>query len=57
MIGTHKTLINDAVSFVIKKKVYAKKGERVKVISISGAAAVVENQKGDRFPVSTSNLL
>lgn len=57
MLNTNKTIISDVISMFVRKKIYAKKGERVKVISISGLVAIVENQKGDKFPTLISNLL
>lgn len=57
MLNTNKTIISDVISMFVRKKIYAKKGERVKVISISGLVAIVENQKGDKFPTTISNLL
>lgn len=57
MLNTNKTIISDVISMFVRKKIYAKKGERVKVISISGLVAIVENQKGDKFQILISNLL
>jgi hypothetical protein len=61
MLNTYKTLLNDEISCFKNKtpqnKVYAKKGERVKVISISQPAVIVENSKGNRFPTILNNLL
>lgn len=31
-------------------------GDRVKIISISGNAVIVENEKGSRFPCNVNNL-
>jgi len=57
MIGTYKTLLSDCFSFVKSKIIYAKKGEKVKVISISEPAVIVENITGNKFPTTINNLI
>jgi transcriptional regulator of met regulon len=57
MINTYKTIIETEFSFVNPKKIYAKKGERVKIISISGTVAIVEISNGSKFPTKIKNLI
>lgn len=51
--GESRTLNKDNV---FRGKIWGKKGEKVKVISISGKAAVYENLKGKRFPCNIKDL-
>lgn len=39
-----------------KRYVWGKKGDKVKVISISGNAIIYENMKGKRFPCNIKDL-
>lgn len=39
-----------------KAEVWGKKGEKVKIISISGTAVIYENIKGDRYPCNIKDL-
>ena len=57
MLNTYKTILSDVNSLSKPKTIYAKKGERVKVISISQPAVIVENSKGNKFPTTIKNLL
>jgi hypothetical protein len=57
MLNTYKTILSDVASLSKPKIMYAKKGERVKVISISEPAVIVENSKGNKFPTTLNNLL
>jgi hypothetical protein len=53
MIGTTKTLNKDNL---YKNEKWGKKGERVKIISVSGNAVIYENSKGIRFPCNIKDL-
>lgn len=48
-------LINDAVSFLDPRKVYAKAGQQVELIHKLDVLAVVD-LNGDRFPARKDNL-
>lgn len=39
------------------RKPYAKRGEKVKIISESLPALIVETKKGERFPVNIENVI
>ncbi|WP_165601764.1 hypothetical protein [Chryseobacterium sp. CBo1] len=39
-----------------KAEVWGKKGDKVKIISISGIAVIYENIKGNRFPCNIKDL-
>ena len=52
-IGDEKKLNKDAK---YKESVWAKKGEKVKIISISGNAVICEKQNGSRFPANIKDL-
>lgn len=52
-IGTEKTLNKDNVN---KGNMWGKKGERVKIISVSGNAVIYENSKGVRYPCNVKDL-
>jgi hypothetical protein len=49
----HKKLNKDAG---LGKQVWAKKGEKVKIISISGNAVICERENGFRFPCNIKDL-
>lgn len=51
--GDFKTLNKDNV---FRKSIWGKKGEKVKIISVSGNAVVYENTKGKRFPCNIKDL-
>ncbi|GAC1385843.1 MAG: hypothetical protein NVSMB45_15050 [Ginsengibacter sp.] len=53
MIGTTQTLISDVINY--QRKLLAKSGDKVKVISISDPAVIVE-LKGERFSTNVKNL-
>jgi len=53
MIGEIKTLNKDNK---YKQHVWGKKGEKVKIISVSGNAVTYENSKGIRFPCNIKDL-
>lgn len=38
-----------------KPKVYARKGETIKIVSESGSVLIAENNKGERFPMRREN--
>jgi hypothetical protein len=48
-------IINDVVSYN-RKIIYAKSGEKVKIIADFVNVAIVENNKSVRFPTLFSNL-
>ncbi|MCT4135064.1 hypothetical protein HZP67_10040 [Elizabethkingia anophelis] len=52
-IGEIKTLNKNNV---FRVKNWGIKGEKVKIISISGTAVVYENRKGNRFPCNINDL-
>ncbi len=54
--GFSMELKKDIISIMNPKKVYGKKGEKVKFISRHGHVFIVENKAGDRFPVSDNNV-
>ncbi len=47
----------DIASSMKKDKIYGKKGEPVTVISDRSSVWIVENKKGERFPVSVNDLI
>lgn len=49
-------LIDDVINRLNKKQLYGRKGEKVKLISESLPAVIVENEKGDRFPTYQGNI-
>lgn len=49
-------IINEVVSYK-RKTIYAKAGERVTIIADFVTVAIVENNKGVRFPTLFLNLL
>lgn len=51
--GQTKTLNKDNL---YKNAVWGKKGERVKIISVSGNAVIYENSKGVRYPCNVKDL-
>ncbi|WBV60269.1 hypothetical protein PFY12_14670 [Chryseobacterium camelliae] len=53
MIGELKTLNKDNLN---KNAVWGKKGEKVKIISVSGNAVIYENSKGLRYPCNVKDL-
>lgn len=53
MIGSWKTLNKDNI---YRNVVWGKKGERVKIISVSGNAVIYENSKGVRYPCNVKDL-
>lgn len=53
MIGAFKTLNKDNV---YKANVWGKKGDKVKIISVSGNAVIYEDLKGKRFPCNIKDL-
>ncbi|GEN74111.1 hypothetical protein [Chryseobacterium lathyri] len=53
MIGETKTLNKDAK---FGKSFWAKKGEKVKIITISGNAVTCEKSNGYRFPCNIKDL-
>lgn len=61
MIDEEVTLITDVYSnFSINekdRKPYAKRGEKVKIISESLPALIVETKKGLRFPVNVEKVI
>lgn len=52
-IGDEMTLNKDNK---YKTEVWGKKGDKVKIISISGTAVIYENIKGNRFPCNVNDL-
>jgi hypothetical protein len=46
------TLLEDAVSYVRKGRIYALKGEQVTIIKDNDTVLIVQRQTGERFPVS-----
>lgn len=52
-IGDTKTLNKDNI---FKKTLWSIKGEKVKIISISGNAVIYENSKGKKFPCNIKDL-
>ncbi|WP_160341574.1 hypothetical protein [Elizabethkingia meningoseptica] len=52
-IGEYRIL---KVDNVFRGKNWGIKGEKVKIISISGTAVVYENRKGNRFPCNINDL-
>lgn len=53
MTGITKTLNKDNL---YRNEVWGKKGERVKIISVSGNAVIYENSKGVRYPCNIKDL-
>lgn len=45
-------LKEDAISFARRNHIYAKAGSPVKIIADCGTALIVEDETGNRFPVS-----
>lgn len=39
-----------------KNKIWGKKGDKVKIISISGNAVIYEDEKGERYPCNIEDL-
>lgn len=52
-VGDEMTLNKDNC---YKNSVWGKKGEKVKIISISGTAVIYENTKGNRYPCNIKDL-
>jgi hypothetical protein len=50
-VGEVLTLLSDIVSNGKGGKVYGKKGDEVRLISDRGGVLIVEDKKGERFPV------
>lgn len=50
------TLLSDIVSNGKGGKVYGKKGEQVQLISDRGGVLIVEDKKGERFPVKKEDV-
>lgn len=56
-IGDFKTLNKDNVFTKNRvKHIWGKKGEKVKIISISGNAVIYENSKENMFPCNIKDL-
>jgi len=53
MIGLNKKLNKDNR---YRNAVWGKKGEKVKIISVSGNAVIYENSKGVRYPCNVKDL-
>lgn len=53
MIGETKTLNKDNR---YKTHVWGKKGDKVKIISVSGNAVIYENDRGIRYPCNIRDL-
>lgn len=53
MNSEFKTLNKDNFN---KNEVWGKKGEKVKIISVSGSAVIYENSKGVRYPCNVKDL-
>ncbi|TDX83953.1 hypothetical protein [Epilithonimonas xixisoli] len=53
MIGTFKTLNKDNLS---KGNIWGRKGDKVKIISVSGNAVIYEDLQGKRFPCNIKDL-
>ena len=53
---TEYILAEDATS-PTRKTIYAKKGNTVKLVSDHGRALIVENEKGNRFPINSKNII
>ena len=53
--GDIVTLNSDVISN-FKQKIYATKGQRVKVISVSDNVIIAGNEQGSRFPVNKSKI-
>lgn len=53
---TKYILAEDAVSYV-KGVIYGKKGEKVTLVKDCGRALIVENENGNRFPISSKNTI
>lgn len=49
-------LAEDATS-PYRKTIYAKKGETVKLIKDHGRAMIVEDERGNRFPINSKNII
>lgn len=52
-IGDFRTLNKDNK---YKSQIWSKKGEKVKIISVSGNAVIYENSKGKKFPCNIKDL-
>lgn len=52
-VGEIKILLKDAGS---KMRIWGKKNSKVTVISISGNAVTVEDERGERFPCNINDL-
>lgn len=53
MVGEKKTLLKDIGS---KTRIWGKKDAKVTVISVSGNAVTVEDERGERFPCNINDL-
>lgn len=53
IVGETKKLNKDNV---YKNAIWGKKGDKVKIISISGKAAIYENERGLRYPCNIKDL-
>jgi hypothetical protein len=49
-------LLNDIVSHSKSRQLYAKKGDRVRIICDMGEVFIVEGQKSERFSVKKSDI-
>lgn len=49
-----KRLKNDVLG--MKRNIYGKRGEVVRIVSVSLPAVIVENVRGERFPVEIGDL-
>lgn len=56
MIGTVKTLNKDLKGTAKTKAFWGRKGEKVKIISVSGNAVIFENNRGVRFPCNIKDI-
>ncbi|SIT96802.1 hypothetical protein SAMN05660493_01497 [Epilithonimonas bovis DSM 19482] len=56
MIGTTKTLNKNIIGTSKSKEMWGKKGDVVKIISVSGSAVIYENENGKRFPCNINDL-
>lgn len=52
-VGQDRTLNKDNR---FRKNLWGVKGERVRIVSISGNAVIYENSKGKRFPCNIKDL-
>lgn len=56
MLGTTKALNKDIKGSAKTVPFWGRKGEKVKIISVSGNAVIYENSKGVRFPCNIKDL-